>query len=56
MIKNTQERIHFPLIHYDSEEKPQKNFDDVVDALDLNFAPKLRVKHNQIKPWVNERI
>ncbi len=22
--------------------------------MDLNFAPKLRIKHNAIKEWVNE--
>ena len=54
LIKNTQERIHFPLISYDSDYKPQINFSDNVDCMDLNFAPKLRFKHNARKPWINE--
>ena len=49
-----QEAIHFPLIEYNITEKPQDQFDDRVDAMDLNFAPKLRVKHNARKEWMNE--
>lgn len=49
-----QEAIHFPLIEYNITEKPQDQFDDRVDAMDLNFAPKLRVKHNARKEWINE--
>ena len=54
LIKEVQEAIHFPLIEYNITEKPQDQFDDRVDAMDLNFAPKLRVKHNARKEWMNE--
>lgn len=49
-----QEAIQTPLINYTITEKPQDRFGDRVDALDLNFAPKLREKHNARKEWVYE--
>ena len=57
LIKDTQKRIHFPLIEYNIiTDKPQDKFSDRVDAMDLNFAPKLRFKHNARRPWSNEEI
>lgn len=43
------------MITYNSDIKPQTQFINQEDAIDLNFTPKLKVKHNYIKPWVNER-
>ena len=36
--------------------KPQDMFSDPVDPYDLNFIPKLKIKHNSSRPWANEKI
>ena len=57
LIDGTQKRIAFPCIEYGYiSEKPQENFEDLVDTVDLNFAPKLREKHNARRPWSNESL